>query len=238
MRYRDGYMFAVVLTYLLNFIFVFGAMVLFSVPFVGAFYYHHRVQILEKRPHFNQFMERFFDSKFSNWLVFSWALSEALFWFIIPEFLLLLLIFMKINRKRELLVYDLSGTALGTVLGLMIALPTKTVLAMPYIFPGMITAVQGWYEHMGVWALFNQPFSGVPYKVFLSQFHYFEISVVGFFILAIAVRIGRYAIAYVLLKTLYPAFHRPVRKHYAILLVVGIAVFTLMLMRISYLYGS
>lgn len=231
-------MFAAVITYLLNFIFVFGAMVLFALPFVGAFFFKHREQIREKRPHFNQFMERFFGSSFANWLVFAWAFSEALFWFIIPEFLLLLLIFMRINRKRELLLYDLSGTAIGTVVGLMVAMPTRTLLGMPYIFPGMVTAVQGWYEHMGLWALFNQPFSGVPYKVFLSEFQFFEIPVLAFVLLAIIVRIGRYGVAYFLLKALYPLFHKPVRKHYAILLVAGIAVFTLMLMRVSYLYAQ
>ena len=225
------------LTYLLNFAFTLGAMVLFSSPFVGWFYFQHRHSIQAKQPHFNQFMELFFQSKASNWLVFFWAACEAVFWFIIPEFLLLLLIFMRVRRKRQLLLYDIGGTVIGTAAGLLIALPTKTLLAMPYIFPGMVSVVRGWYESMGLWALLQQPFSGVPYKVFLSEFQYASVPIVAFVILAVIVRIGRYAIAYYLLGALYPVFHKAVQRHYGILLVAGIAIFTLMLMRVSTLYS-
>lgn len=225
-----------VVNYLLNFTFIFSSMILFSAPFVGWFYLQHSAKIREKKPHFNQFMELFFQSKVSNWLVFFWALSEAIFWFIIPEFLLLLLIFMRIRRKRELLMYDIGGTIIGTILGLSLSLSTATILHMPYIFPGMIHAVNHWYDTMGVWGLLQQPFSGVPYKVFLSQFQFTNISVIAFFFLALVVRVGRYAIAYYLLSALYAPFHKLVRKHYAILLVVGIAIFTFMLLRVANLY--
>lgn len=226
-----------VVTYLLHFAFTLGAMVLFSSPFIGWFYLQHRQAIHTKRPHFNQFMELFFQSRSSNWLIFFWAACEAVFWFIIPEFLLLLLIFMRVRRKRQLLLYDIIGTVAGTIAGLWLAMPTKVLLAMPYIFPGMVSTVRDWYETLGVWALLHQPFSGVPYKVFLSEFQFTSVPIVAFVILAVIVRIGRYAIAYYLLGALYPAFHKAVQRHYGILLVAGIAVFTLMLMRVSTLYS-
>ena len=86
-----------------HFLFIFFAMVLFFVPFVTVFYFRNRHQIRDKKPHFNQFMERFFASRESNYLVLTWAALEALVWFIIPEFLLFLIIFMKVKHKFNLL---------------------------------------------------------------------------------------------------------------------------------------
>lgn len=223
--------------YLQNFAFVYFWIVLFFVPFVGYFYFRH-YRNAKKSNRFNQFTEDFFQSKASNWLVFCWAFGEALVWFVIPEFLLFLVIFMRINRKRELLVYDISGTALGTIVGLMIHIPTIALLKVPYIYPDMITQVRTWYEQMGIWALVNQPFSGVPYKVFISEVHNFAIPLVLFVVLAVVIRLFRYAATYYLLLAMYPVLHKLFRKHYAILFTVGIAVFTLMLMKVSMLYGG
>lgn len=227
----------ILLSYGLHFFVVFGCMVLFFVPFAGFFYLQNRSEVLAKRPHFNQFMELFFQSKASNLLVFFWAMSEALFWFIIPEFLLLLLIFMRVKRKRQLLLYDVLGTTVGTIVGLVWVMPRATLLEVPYIFPRMVTQVQDWYEQLGLWALLNQPFSGVPYKVFIAEMHPYALPVVLFVLLAVAVRIARYGVAYYLLVLMYPVFHKFVQKHYAILFVAGIALFTLMLIRVSNMYS-
>ena len=226
-----------VVTYFLHLAFVFGCMVLFFFPFIIFFYVQHRHAIRAKKPHFNQFMELFFQSRSANFLVLFWAMGEALFWFIIPEFLLLLAIFIRVKRKRQLLFYDVAGTALGTIVGLIWVIPTHILLSTPYIFPAMITKVREWYEQMGIWALINQPFSGVPYKVFIAEVHNFAIPIVLFVLLALIVRILRYGMAYYAFLLMYPVIHRFVQRHYAILFVAGIAVFTLMLMRVSQLYG-
>jgi hypothetical protein len=226
-----------VVAYLLHFMFVLGGMILFFLPFVTVFYFQNRQSIHLKKPHFNQFMELFFQSKASNFLVLFWAMGEALFWFIIPEFLLLLLIFMRVKRKKQLLIFDIIGTTAGTIVGLLWVLPRDVLLKIPYIFPSMITQVQQWYEHQGIWALFNQPFSGVPYKVFIAEMHHYALPVVAFVLLAVCVRIARYGIAYYLFVHMYPVFHKFVQKHYAILFTAGIAIFTLMLMRVSSIYS-
>ena len=106
-----------VIYFLGHFVFIFVSMVLFFVPFVTIFYIRNRQQIREKKPHFNQFMERFFASRESNYLVLVWAAAEALVWFIIPEFLLFLMIFMKVKHKINLLKFDIIGTVIGTIIG-------------------------------------------------------------------------------------------------------------------------
>lgn len=225
-----------IVNYLLHFGFVFAWMVLFFLPFVGIFYWRHRHEIRLKKPGFNQFMVLFFQSRPSNWLVFFWALGEAVVWFIIPEFLLFLLFFMRIKRKRQLLVYDIAGTAVGTVIGLLVHMSDKTLLSVPYIFPGMIAQVREWYDTMGIWALINQPFSGVPYKVFIAEVHDFAIPIILFIVLAVIIRLLRYLFIYMVLQLIYPAVTLFVRRNYAWLFVTGIAVFTLMLMRVSDIY--
>jgi hypothetical protein len=63
---------------------VLASVALFFAPFVLVFYARNYRQITEKKPHFNFFMEKFFASKESNYLILAWAACEAVFWFIIP----------------------------------------------------------------------------------------------------------------------------------------------------------
>lgn len=227
-----------VLFFVGHFCFVFCSMVLFFAPFVGSFYYRHRQQIREKKPHFNQFMELFFASPESNYLVLSWAALEALVWFIIPEFLLFLMVFMKVNRKVNLLKYDIIGTTLGTGVALVWHASPQVLLKVPYVFQGMIDQTKVWYDTHGVWGLFFQPFSGVPYKVFTSLADDYHFFVPLFLLVAIVARMSRYVIAYEVTRGLYPLLHRFVRKHYAALFVVGIAIFTGLLLKVSLTYGA
>jgi len=213
-------------------------MVLFFVPFVAIFYIRNRQHIRDKRPHFNFFMEKFFASRESNYLVLCWALAEAVVWFIIPEFLLFLMIFMKVKHKVNLLKYDIIGTLIGTVVGFWWHASNSTLVKIPYVFQGMIEQTRLWYDAHGVWGLFFQPFSGVPYKVFTNlalDYHFF---LPLFIVIAVVARISRYFIAYEVTKALYPLLHRFVRRHYAVLFVVGIVIFTGLLLKVSMTYGA
>lgn len=55
-------------------------------------------------------------------------------------------------------------------------------------------------------------------------------------ILAVVARMIRYLIVYEVTKALYPFLHKFVRKHYAVLFVAAIAVFTILLMQVSNKY--
>lgn len=213
-----------------------GSIILFFTPFVLSFFLNHRQQIIEKRPGLNQFMDRFFDSRYLNWLVMLWAAAEAVLWFVIPEFLLLLIIFMKVRHRINLLTYDIIGTIIGSIIGLSIHMSHPFMLSLPYVYEGMFTKVHEWFATMGVWGLVNQPFSGVPYKVFLNMAPEFGLNIVLFLLFALVLRIGRYAVFYVIFWFSYPALHKFVYKNYALLLVAAVVIFSLLLMRVSSLY--
>lgn len=222
---------------LVDFAGVFVGMALFFLPFVAIFFYRNRTEILAKRPHFNYFMERFFISPESNALIFCWAAAEALVWYIIPEFLLFLVIFMKIHRKFDLVKYDLLGTIAGTFIAVWWRLPDHIFQHLPFIRPKMLTQVDHWYDAHGVFGLAHQPFSGVPYKVFAHELSHYHFFILWFILVAIAARMIRYLVVYEATKALYPLLHRFVRRHYAVLFVVACLVFTLLLVRVVQIYS-
>lgn len=104
-------------------------------------------------------------SRESNLLITAWAAAEAFIWFVLPEFLLFLIIFMKVRHKFDLLKYDVIGTVIGTIIGIIWHAPADFLVKLPFIHQGMIDQVHVWFHQWGVWGLFFQPFSGVPFKV-------------------------------------------------------------------------
>lgn len=224
-------------TFLVNFLYIFAAMALFFVPFVCVFAWRHKREIEASQPHFNYFMEKFFASRESNYLVMTWAAAEAIFWFIIPEFLLVLMVFMKVKGKINLVKYDIYGTIIGTLIALYLHLPQQTMLKIPYIQQGMIDQVHFWYQQHGILGIFYQPFSGVPYKVFNHAAPDYQFFIPLFLVLAIVARMARYIIIYEFAKALFPVLHPFVRKHYGYLFVVAIALFTISLMRVVDIYA-
>jgi len=209
--------------------------------FIAPFYWLYRnkyVQDGEVRVNFNRHLEYFFTSKYANWLIFFWAMGEALIWFVIPEFLLILLIFMRIHRKRELLLYDIYGTAVGTLLAFAINIPEHLIDKLPYVQPSMVLQVRQWFDAHGIFGLLYQPFSGVPYKVFTSlapHYHYF---IITFLIFAIIVRISRYFIIYLFLTGIYPIFHKYVYRNYVRLFLIATFIFSVLLLRVYDSYGQ
>lgn len=224
-------------SFIVNFLIIFIAICLFFLPFIAIFWYRNRVEINEKKPHFNYFMEKFFHSTESNVLIAIWAFAESIIWFVIPEFLLILMMFMKVRRKIQLVIYDVIGTVIGTIVAILIHLPEHTLLKIPYIYKKMIIDVHHWYTEHGIFGIFFQPFSGVPYKVFNALALDYNFFIPLFIILAIVARMVRYIVVYELTKAFYPFFHKFVKKHYAILFVFAIAIFTFLLMRVSNTYS-
>ncbi|MEO8691381.1 MAG: hypothetical protein ABI397_01190 [Candidatus Saccharimonas sp.] len=201
------------------------------------FYFRNQKIIREVKPHFNQFAERFFTSKESNVLIVVWAAAEAFIWFVLPEFLLFLIIFLKVRKKFDLLKYDLIGTAIGTTIAILWHAPASFLITLPYVYQGMIEKVQGWFTDWGIWGLFFQPFSGVPFKVFNHTAYDFGFFIPFFIIIAVIARMIRYFVAYEITKAIYPFIHKFVQKNYAILFAVAVLVFTMLLMRISQIYN-
>ena len=219
-----------------NYVLVQTCIILFIAPFYWL-YRRRYVPDSEVKVSLNQHIEYFFSSRYANWLVFFWAMSEALVWFVIPEFLLVLLIFMRIRRKRELLLYDIYGTTAGTALAYIVHLPESAIARLPYIQPSMVLHVKHWYAAHGLLGLAYQPFSGVPYKVFTHlapHYHYFF---PAFLVLAVLFRMSRYYIVYLIMAGSYPVFHKYVYRHYVRLFFIATFIFSVLLLKVYSSYG-
>jgi membrane protein YqaA with SNARE-associated domain len=164
-------------------------------------------------------------------------MGEALIWFVIPEFLLLMIVFMRIRRKRELLYYDIYGTAAGTLIAYIAHLPVQSIEKLPYIQTEMVTQVKSWYDDQGIFALIHQPFSGVPYKVFTHLAPEYGFFLPLFLLFAVVVRISRYYIAYVILINIYPVLHKYVYRNYVRVAIIGTLIFSLMLWKVYTAYS-
>lgn len=229
-------MFSIVREIILNYLLVQLCVLLFVLPFYLLYRWRHPMPKGIKAP-LSRHIELFFGSKYANWLVFAWAFGEAVAWFVIPEFLLLLMVFMRVNRKRELLVYDVSGTVFGALTAYVVHWPISTVERLPYVTPGMVAQVQHWYARFGVLGLAFQPFSGVPFKVFTNLAASYHFWVVAFVALAVVFRISRYFVAYTVLVIIYPYLHRYVYLRYVRLFFIATFIFSLLLLRVYSLYG-
>lgn len=220
---------------LLNYVLILGAILLFVAPFYLVFRkLNHR-----SRPYvgINEEIEAFLESKQANWLVFFWAFGEALVWFVIPEFLLLLVIFLRIHRKRELLFFDIYGTIAGTVMAYVINLPVHLIDKLPYIQTKMVEQTEVWFQQHGMLGLIYQPFSGVPYKVFTFLAPHFHFFILAFIVVAVIVRVARYYIFFAMFSLSYPALHKFVYKHYVRLFLVAVFIFSVLLLRVYHSYS-
>lgn len=226
-----------ILEIIINYLFIQFSILVFIAPFY-LFYKKNHPEISFKHLALNAHLEDFLSSKQANYLVFFWAASEAIFWFIIPEFLLLLVIFLRVKNKRTLLLYDILGTAFGTVVGLTLSIYTYFDVAhVPYITQNMVQQVQVWYQGLGSLGLFFQPFSGIPYKVFVLNAHYFQIILLWFVVLAVIIRIARYYIFYLIFVGLYPFLHRLISRNYIPIFLLSCFIFSAILLKVYHAYG-
>lgn len=221
---------------LLNFLIILVSILVFASPFYCLYKRQGHGSI--KAHGINREIEGFFQSKQANYLVFFWAMGGALFWFIIPEFLLLLIIFMRIKRKHELVIYNIFGTIAGTVLAFAINLPAYLIEKLPFVQPAMTEQVAAWFEKSGIFALIHQPFSGIPYKVFAYLAPNYHILIIVFIIAAIVVSVTRYFIVYFVLSMLFPLMHRYVFRNYIYLFLVAVFIFSLLFFRVYNSYDS
>jgi hypothetical protein len=225
-----------ILTIFENFLLILVSILVFISPF---YYLYKRKNTGSIKSHgISREIEGFAQSQQANYLVFFWALADGLFWFVIPEFLLLLLIFMRIRRKGNLLIYNLFGTIAGTILAYVINLPAHLLQQLPYIQPSMIQQCAVWFENSGIFALAHLPFSGVPYKVFVNLAPNYSILFATFIVAAVLARVAIYYVFYFLLDMIYPLLHRYVYRNYVYLFFVAVFIFTLIFMRVYNSYDA
>lgn len=192
-----------------------------------------------EKPTISERLEKFFESKQANYLMFTWAALEAIIWFVIPEFLLLLMVFLRVRNKVQLLIYDILGTIVGTCIAFFIPFHSNSFITnIPYIQTAMIKQTEAWYTYLGVWGLFFQPFSGVPYKVFTLTADRSDFFLPVFLVIAVVARVSRYYFFYFMFTNIYPFVHRFVYKNYVPLFFIAGLLFTIALLRVYGLYDE
>lgn len=105
------------------------------------------------------------------WLAFGWGLAEGTLFFVVPDVAITLA---ALFRPRRALLH-LSAAVGGAVLaGALLfawasadgASARAAVHAVPFVPASMFEQVKRSYEGDGVWALFQGPRYGIPYKVY------------------------------------------------------------------------
>lgn len=106
-------------------------------------------------------------SRAALWLVFGWAIAEALWWPLIPDFLVAPLALAAPGRWLVLAAAATAGSALGGAAAFHVGgLGDWLASHGPLLTPRMHEQAVMWMREDGAGALLKQPLSGIPYKVF------------------------------------------------------------------------
>jgi membrane protein YqaA with SNARE-associated domain len=163
-------------------------------------------------------------------LVVAWAFFEAIVWPVIPEVLLVVLVLAAPARWWHLtLAAVLAGVVGGTVM-LGIAAAGLHPL-QPLVTDEMRAAAASDVTERRARAVYEQPFSGIPYKVYATAAGEARIEPVSFAVHSSIARGSRFALVAGVAALLSVALRRWRRYYLATLLALGIG-FTIGLLRV------
>jgi membrane protein DedA with SNARE-associated domain len=101
-----------------------------------------------------------------------WAALEAIVWFILPDYLLLIFAVIAPARGKQWFCSALAGSIIGAILMVGICLwqpewVPSWLFSLPFTHSGMLDRITHLKAEYGVVAIAMQPFSGVPAKVWI-----------------------------------------------------------------------
>ncbi|MDO4773978.1 MAG: hypothetical protein Q4A37_02530 [Candidatus Saccharibacteria bacterium] len=216
-------------------LFISSCIALFFAPFLLVFYVKNRYKI-HKTVTFAEFMEAFFHAPEAKLLIIAWVFAESLFWFVAPEFLLVFMLFLPKKRGTKIILYDFIGILAGTVVGLLLPLSISFINHTPYVYPGMLTSVSEWYQSYGIFGLLFQPFSGIPYKVFIAEAVTIGLPFVSFIVVAVAIRMTRYAVFFFTFQFIRRFTHTFIGRHFFVYTIIVLVVFSISLLKVALIY--
>jgi membrane protein YqaA with SNARE-associated domain len=119
------------------------------------------------RPTVYERVASFARSRAALWLVFGWAVAEAMWWPLIPDFFIAPLALAAPGRVLLLAGVATAGSVTGgTVAFHLGGVGEWLASTAPLLTPRMHGQAVVWMSEQGVGALLQQPLSGIPYKVF------------------------------------------------------------------------
>ncbi len=122
-------------------------------------------------------------------IIFVWAFAEAFMWPLIPDSALMALAFAAPAAIWRLWAMCAAGSVAGGVTGVLLG-RIGLSWPLPLVTDRMRQATSGWMAD-GASSLIHQPFSGVPYKAFVSTAGSVDIEVVDWALWTAVTRGGR-----------------------------------------------
>lgn len=119
--------------------------------------------------HFHS-LQRFANSISGDITLLLWSFAEAICWFILPDFLLLILAILAPQKTLKWVLLSIIGSLTGTIvlITLLHWLPINfatIIFRLPFTHIGMLTKVEHFIQSYGHISILLQPFSGIPSKV-------------------------------------------------------------------------
>lgn len=178
------------------------------------------------------------ESRSGLYVVGCWAVAEATFWFIAPDFILgILIAFVPLAWKR-LLGSALLGSLIGGLVsyGLNLAFPAwmaGVLHGTPFVNAQMISFVNDVYTQHGHLGVLFQAFSFMQFKIWTQQAVQHGFNPVFYFGLVMVSRTIRFGAASLLAKNIGSRISALLIRHAVVFVVVYTALFVTMLILVE-----
>lgn len=176
--------------------------------------------------------DRFISGRATLALAFVWGLSEAIFFFIVPDFLFTLIACRSFRAAMKCTFAALLGALAGGIVMYVFARNSAEdarafVDHVPAISPQLIARVATQIDENGLMALMLGPIKGIPYKIYAVEWGAQRGNLITFLLVSIPARYVRFFLATVaaraIAKLVEPLTHRNAAIEMTILAVVWIA---------------
>lgn len=132
-------------------------------------------------------------------IVGMWAFCEGTFWFIAPDFVLILASAFVPAAWRRLVVAALVGSILGGTVSWLLNSNWmeemyRVLISTPFVTQRMIGTIDGWYGQHGMPAVFFQSFSFMQFKIWTHLAVRHGFNPVGYFVIVMLSRAIRFAV--------------------------------------------
>ena len=182
-----------------------------------------------KRPTVHERVAAFATSRAALWLVFGWSVAEAMWWPVIPDFLVAPLALAAPSRALLLAGVATAGSVTGGGVAFHLGGMGEWLTAhAPLLTPRMHEQAVAWMGDEGAVGLLRQPLSGIPYKVF--ALHAADhLALPGFVAMSLVARGARiagvaaiFAAGGVALRRVWPKLFGPFLIAYCIMFAFGL----------------
>ena len=159
----------------------------------------------------------FLTSKRGLYFVMVWSVAESLYWWVFPDYLMMLTGVYVRRFHPKIFIYATIGTAIGGVgaylTGRLRPLTSAAMIAhVPFVTGKMRLFAEQKMEEQGVVGVIHHPTSGVPFKVFAHLAGQRHLNFAGFISLGISLRAARFIFTYVATFSFAKLFGERLRK--------------------------